>query len=424
MKTKLVGFVLVAAAAGAAWYIIHPPGVAFPRATGDAVTAAGPANAAPKTAVAGPADGKAGNTAAPAVTVVKASMADFVETVLVTGSVVARDEVMVAPEIEGFRIVDLQVEEGDAVDKGRVLARLSSDILDAQLAQSDANIARADAAIAVARSAIVQAEAAEKEAEQAFDRARPLRQSGTISESVFDQRQAAATSAKARLVSARDSLRSAEADRAAQAAARQETLWRKERSEIRSPVNGIVSRRTARVGAVASATGDPLFRIIANGEVELDAEVTERDMAGIKVGQPALLSITGSGDVRGAVRLISSEVDRSTRIGKARISLGVNPALRLGAFGRGTVETGRSRGIGLPTTAVVFRTEGATVQVIESDKVVTRRVETGLKSPQLVEIRQGLAEGELVVVRSGTFLRDGDVVRPVLAPTTVSKVTP
>ncbi|MBX9925457.1 MAG: efflux RND transporter periplasmic adaptor subunit [Hyphomicrobiaceae bacterium] len=409
MKSSLLVVAAVGAAA-ALWYATHLPG---PLAGADGSGQAGQVSA----------KDKAARTAPPAVSVVKASVADFVETVLVTGSVVARDEIMIAPEIEGFRIVALNAEEGDRIEKGHVLASLSSDTLEAQLAQSDANIARAGAAIAVARSAIVQAEAAEKEAEQAFDRARPLRQSGTISESVFDQREAAAKSAKARLASARDSLKSAEADKTALEAARREIAWRKERAEIRSPVDGVVSRRTARIGAVASAVGEPLFRVIANGEIELDAEIAERDLGRIKDGQPAVVAITGVGEARGLVRLISSEVDRTTRIGKAKISLGVNPALRLGAFGRGSVETARSRGIGLPTSAVVFAGDGATVQVIADGKVETRSVTTGLATQTLIEIRKGIAEGDTVVAKSGSFLRDGDAVRPIMAPTNLSTAT-
>ncbi|MDZ4841219.1 MAG: efflux RND transporter periplasmic adaptor subunit [Hyphomicrobium aestuarii] len=403
MKSNLILLAVIAAGA-AGWYVLHQPGQPVSGTAGSA--------AEPKTAV------------APAVSVVKATLSDFVETVLVTGSVVARDEVMIAPEIEGFRIVELAAEEGDTIKKGQVLARLANATLDAALAQSDANIARASAAIAVARSAIVQAEAAEKEADQAFDRARPLKQSGTISEAVFDQREAAAKTSAARLNSARESLLSAEADKAAIEASRREIVWRRERSEIRSPVDGTVSRRTARVGAVASAAGDPLFRIVANGEIELDAEISERDVGRIKDGQPATVTITGMGEARGVVRLVSSEVDRTTRIGRAKIGLGSNSAFKLGAFGRGTIETGRSRGIGLPTSAVVFGANGATVQVVKNDRVETRRVTIGLSSQQLVEIKDGIAEGDVVVVKAGSFLRDGDAVRPMTTPTTLSTAAP
>jgi HlyD family secretion protein len=138
---------------------------------------------------------------APAVSVIKVGVADFVETVLITGSVVARDEVLIAPEIEGLRVLELLADEGDRVAKGQVLARLVTTTLDAQLAQNQANIARAEAAIGVARSGIVQAEAAVKEADNAFERGKSLKQSGYVSGATFDQREAAANTAQSKLVS-------------------------------------------------------------------------------------------------------------------------------------------------------------------------------------------------------------------------------
>ena len=362
--------------------------------------------------------------ASPAVSVVKVTTANFVETVLITGSVVARDEVLIHPEVDGLRIEQLAAEEGDTVTKGQLLARLSSDTLDAQLAQNGANIARAEAAIAVARSAIVQAEAALKEAANAFERAKPLKQSGYLSGATYDQRESAAATAQSKVISARDSQTSAEADRGALVAQGRELAWKRSRAEVRSPVDGIISRRTARSGGVASALNDPMFRIIAKGEVELDAEVAESDMAKIREGQPATVAITGLGDVTGAVRLISTEVDRSTRLGKVRVFFGANPALRLGAFGRGTIVTANSRGLSVPTSAVVYMSDAshdtATVQVVSEGRVIERVVKVGLKTQMSVEIRDGLTEGDAIVAKSGSFLRDGDAVRPVVADTKVS----
>ena len=81
----------------------------------------------------------------PVVNVAAARETDVVETVLVTGTLVPRDEILVGPEIEGLRIIELLVDEGELVEKGQVLARLSKETLVAQVAQSDAQLGRADA---------------------------------------------------------------------------------------------------------------------------------------------------------------------------------------------------------------------------------------------------------------------------------------
>jgi HlyD family secretion protein len=350
---------------------------------------------------------------AAAVTVARVAPADFVESVLATGSLVAREEILVGPEVEGLRITEVLADEGTRVKKGDVLARLVADTLDAQLAQNDAALARATAGIAQARSAIVQAEARLVESRNAFERAKPLRTAGHMAESAFDQREQAARTAQAQLVAAEDGLKAAEAEKAQVEAQRRELAWRRGRTEVVAPADGIISRRMARIGGYAAGAAEPMFRIVANGEVELDAEVTETRMAALKIGQPARVEITGLGEIAGTVRLVSPEVDKATRLGRVRIFLGDNPALRVGAFARGSIETASGRGLAVPASAILYGPEGASVQVVRANRVETRKVKTGLVAGALTEVREGLSEGDVVVARSGTFLRDGDAVRPV-----------
>jgi len=361
-------------------------------------------------------DVKSGSTVtlAPAVSVAPVEVRDFVETVLVTGSLVPRDEILVSPEIEGLRVLDLKVDEGDRVIKGQVLATLVADTLDAQLAQSDAEMVRADAAIARAKSQIAEAEARAKEAARALDRARPLKKQGWIADSTVDQREAAARSSAALVVAARDALKVAEAEKAQVAARRRELDWRRGNVEVKSPADGIVSRRTARVGGMAVAAGEPMFRIIARGEIELDAEVTEAQILKLKIGQPVVVTAGGGVEANGKVRLISPEINPATRLGKVRVFLGESPNLRIGAFASGTIETARARGRSVPVSAIGYSGQGTTALAVIGDKVQQRNVVTGLTSDGYIEVKDGLSEGELVVARAGTFLRDGDIVRPVL----------
>jgi RND family efflux transporter MFP subunit len=352
------------------------------------------------------------------VTVARVVPADFTETVLATGSLVAREEILVGPEVEGLRITEVLADEGTRVKKGDVLAKLVADTLDAQLAQNDAAIARTVAAIAQAKASIVQAEARLVESRNALERAKPLRQAGHMTEAIFDQREQAARTAEAQLAAAKDGLNLAEAEKAQVEAQRRELMWRRGRVEVTAPADGIISRRMARVGGYAAGAAEPMFRIVAKGEVELDAEVTETRLAAVKIGQQASVEVAGLGWVEGTVRLVSPEVDKSTRLGRVRIFLGDNPGLRVGSFARGTVITATGSGLSVPASAILYGSDGPSVQVVRANRVETRRIKTGLAAGALVEVRQGLGEGELVVARSGTFLREGDAVRPVLAGST------
>jgi HlyD family secretion protein len=352
---------------------------------------------------------------APAVTIARAAIQEIVERILVTGTLVARDEILVGPEIEGLRIVDILVDEGDHVDKGQVMARLSRDTLDAQLAQSDATLAVADAAIEQAKSQIVQADAALAQSGPALERARDLLKTGSGTQALLEQRAAEHRTNEARLTATRDGLNLAYADKANKEALRREILVRLARTEIKAPSAGLVSRRSARRGAIATSIGEPLFRIIAGNQIELDAEVPELRLSKMAEGQKAAIAISDELVVDGTVRLISPEVDRLSRLGKLRISLPPDPRIRIGAFARATIETVRRNALGVPSSAVLFDGHQPFVQIVRDGRIVQQLVKIGLQVKGITEIASGLREGDVVVARAGAFLRDGDAVRPVEA---------
>jgi RND family efflux transporter MFP subunit len=349
------------------------------------------------------------------VSVVRVAPHAFVETLALSGSLIPRDEILIGPEIEGLRVLDVLVEEGAAVKRGQVLARLVPDTLDAQLAQNEASLARNAAATAQARSTISEAEARLKEAQNAIGRARTLRDAGHVSDAVFDQRESVFKLAEAQLNAARDGLKASEADRAAIEAQRRELLWRRSKTEVTAPADGIISHRRARIGATAALVSqEPMFRMIANGQIELDAEVPQAHLVRLAEGQKARIAIPGNGEVEGTVRLVSPAVDPTSRLGRVRILLGNDPNLRIGTFARGEVVIARGSGLAVPRSAVQFGKSGPSVQVVENETIETRPVVLGLMEADKLEIREGVAEGTFVVAKSGTFLRNGDRVRPVV----------
>jgi HlyD family secretion protein len=261
------------------------------------------------------------------VTVVPASRRCFPDTLETAGRLVPREEIFVRPEIEGMRVSQVLVENGDRVAEGAVLARLG----------------RADG------------------------------QSGTLP--------AAAT--------------------------------------IKAPAAGVISYRSAQVHAPASARGEPLFRLIVGGEVELEAEVPAPKLTKLAPGQSASIEIPGRDEILiGRVRSVPSVVDEKTQMAAVRIFLG-DQKLPMGVFAKAVVIVGESCGPSVPLSAVVYDdSDAAIVQVVRNDRIETRRARVGLLSEGNIEIREGLKEGEMVVVRSGAFLREGDPVRAVVAKPT------
>lgn len=362
-----------------------------------------------------PAPTSASHAPLPVVSVVEAGKRDVIQTIVVNGTLTPRDEILVTPEIEGYRVTEVLFEEGDRVAKGQVLIRLSRDLITQQIAQQNAVVDRAKAAISQAQTNILQAEAAEVEARQAFERARLLMQGGNTTAVIMEGRTAALRQAEGRLAIARHGLAIAIADRAQARAVEAELALRLARTEIRAPEAGVVSRRAARVGMTATASSEPLARIIARGEIELEGEVLDASLPLFREGALALIDLGHGGRAQGRVRVVYPEVDRTTRLGKVRISLSPDPRLRVGAYVRSEVEVARGAGVALPLAAVHHKgSNDSSVLVVSDGAVQMRQVQTGAENGTYVEITSGVAAGEQIVAKARSFLRSGDKVRAVL----------
>jgi HlyD family secretion protein len=353
----------------------------------------------------------------PTVTVVEAVAGSLTERVIVTGDLVPKEEILVTPQVDGLATVEILAEEGDRVEKGQVLARLSRDTVDVAIAQADAQIARAKASIAQAQTQIVQSQATLKQAQNSFERAERLRKTGTASVETYETREAEASVAEAQVAAAQEQLALAQADLALAEAQKREQMVRLGRTEIKAPTAGIVSRREARLGAVVGMSGTPLFRIIGDGEIELEADVAETTLSKLRTDQKANVVPAGrSQGVPGHVRLISPEVDRDTRLGQVRVALEETEGMAIGAFAYAVIETETLEGALIPLSAVLYGNGGrAQVQLVEDAVVVSRPVTIGLIADGRAVVTDGLKPGDEVVSVSGTFLRPGDRITPVVA---------
>jgi len=184
---------------------------------------------------------------------------------------------------------------------------------------------------------------------------------------------------------------------------------------VQAPAAGIVTAVAAVIGTTASARAEPLFRIAAKGEMELLGEAPVASLASLASDQAAKVTIVGLGEIAGKVRLVSTSVNPTTQLGQVHVFVGADPRLRVGAFGRASIETERRCGPAVPLSAVLYGPGGALVQVVRDGRVETRTVSIGLLADGQAEIREGVNEGEMVVARAGAFVREGDRVRPVTA---------
>jgi HlyD family secretion protein len=364
------------------------------------------------TALSGPV--AAQEAAAPTISVLIAKKKPIASTLTVTGSFAAVELVLVLPQVEGLRIEEVLAEEGDAVKKGQVLAKLSSAATDVRILQTKASMKRNEVAIEQAKNQIEQAKINEDRAASDLNRTKKLRTTGVSTVEQFDQRLAAYNLANSQLSGAELALSASEADLLGIEAQMKELELLKSRTEIKSPVDGFISKRNANVGGIASASRDPMFSLVQDGKIKLLAEVAESDLPKVKVGQKVSVVVSGvEKAIPGEVRLISAEVNQTTRVGIAHVQVAPGSRIPLGSFGRAEIALAASDGVILPLTAVTFGEDGPTVQVIVDGVVAERKVITGLVSTTEIEITNGVSPGEQVVARSGSFVRNGDKVTPV-----------
>ena len=180
---------------------------------------------------------------------------------------------------------------------------------------------------------------------------------------------------------------------------------------LRTPAAGLVTEVRTAVGAPASPQAGPMFRIAVNNEIELEAEVPSAHLLKLNPGATVRISRDDAPDVVGKVRQISPQIDRTTQLGKVRISLNNNPSLKVGMFARANIDAKRSCGVAVPRTAI----DRLTLQVVKGNTVETRRVRVGLTSETSTEILEGLDVGETVVADAGTSLHDGDQIKIMFA---------
>lgn len=353
----------------------------------------------------------------PAITVSEVTARRLTDRIIASGLVAAVEEVQVAPLVEGQPLDQLLADVGDVVTEGQVLAVLSKTTLDLQKTEAVASLAAAKSAIAQAQAQVVEANAASDEAQRVADRTAKLREGGTAPQAQADTARANAISANARVMVATQGLEAARAQLALAEARLQNVELMLSRTEVKAPVAGRIVARNAKIGAIATAAGQPMFVITRDAALELRADVAETDLLRLAAGQKATLRAVGMTDVlTGTVRLVEPAIDPVTRLGRARIAVdSAGDALRTGMFVEAEILTAERDGLAIPVTAVGSSPDGATVMRVKDGVVERVAVKTGIRDGGMVEIIEGLAEGDTVVTKAGAFVRAGDRINPVPA---------
>jgi RND family efflux transporter MFP subunit len=328
-------------------------------------------------------------TPALTVTTVRPATARLPLRLSANGNVAAWQEAVIGSESNGLRLREVRVNVGDVVRKGQVLAVFDADPVNADLAQ--------------ARAALQEAEANAAAAQSDAQRARALQSSGAMSEQEVTRYITAERTAAARVASARATL--------------SQQQLRLKYTQVVAPDSGIVSTRSATVGAVAGV-GTELFRMIRQGRLEWRAEVTAAELPRMKPGLKAQVKAASGATVTGTVRTVAPTVDPQSRVALVYVdlppSLAPGAPLKAGMFAGGQFELGESSALTVPQQAIAVRDGFAYVFRLNPDSRVSQlKVTTGRRIGERVEVVAGLPADALVVVSGAGFLNDGDLVRNV-----------
>lgn len=368
-RTRLIiALVLIAVALAAAWF-------AFSSGKSDGAATAG-------------ADGGAGATNIPNITVMIPGRVSVQAAISANGTIGARREMPVGVAGEGGQVVRVLVEPGQWVGAGQTLAVIDRSVQTQQAASLAASIkvAQADASLAQAE----------------LDRAQALVSRGFISKADMDRKRSTRDAANARVSVAQ--------------AQYKEAVARNGRLNIVAPAAGLVLTRQVEPGQIVGAGSGVLFRMAKGGEMEMLAQMAEADLQRVKVGTRATVTPVGTDlKIAGQVWQVSPIVNMDTRQGTVRIAVPYSSAMRPGGFADARLVSGTADLPLLPESAVQSGIDGNFVLVVGNDNKIQRKlVKVGAVTDTGVSIASGLTGNERVVVLAGAFLNPGDKVKPVL----------
>jgi RND family efflux transporter MFP subunit len=309
----------------------------------------------------------------------------FTRFLTLNGTLHAWQEVVIAPEVGGYRVEEVLVDVGDAVTAGQELVKLSSALLQTEFA--------------VKRAALKQMHAEYINAQLALERGKTISEKNLLSKSDLDRLNSEALSAEARRESAVADLEAAQ--------------LKLDFTRVVAPDAGVISSRSVTVGQLAQA-GTEMLRLLRQNRVEWRGEVPETSLASLQVGQLVTV-ISGDGrEFPGTIRAISPTVDINTHNGLVYVDVPTDDALRPGMFARGRIEFSASEAQLIPLTSLVSSDGYNYVFVVEADRHVRRQmIETGVIQGNNIEVISGLKTGENIVTKGAGFLKDGDLVNVV-----------
>jgi len=372
-----------------------------------------------------PVEARDTKTTAPTVAVAKATLENLSRGLVLTAEFKPFQEVELMAKVAGY-VKNINVDVGDRVKQGQVLAVLEIPEMADDRARAQAGVDRSQAEVARAKDQLQQAESAHEIAHLSYTRlAEVLKQKpGLIAQQEIDDAHSKDLVAEAQISGARSNLVAAEEQVHVNNAELQKVKTLFDYTSVTAPFAGVVTKRYADTGSMLQAgtasntQALPLVRLSENSLLRLILPVPESAVPTVHIGQQVDVRVpTLKRSFPGRVARFAEKVSLATRTMDTEVDV-PNPSLVLipGMYAEVDLTLDSRRGVlAVPVPAIDVgsdETSGQVVVVTPENRIEIRKVKLGLETADKVEIRSGLKQGDLVVVGSRAGLQAGQEVQP------------
>lgn len=334
------------------------------------------------------------------VNVIEAQPTTLTQTLRLSGTITAKENIVIGTPLTGLQIQSVNVEIGDFVKKGQILAILETSNVQSQLRQNNANLQRA-------KANLVSQQASLAEAETTLKRYQVLSKSNAVSRQELDQQQAKTRMARAAVQSAKAEIEQIQAQL-------DDSSHQRKKAEVIAPEDGIITKRSAEVGNLTDSNA--LFHLARNGKLEATVEASAEELSLLKTGLKVDIQVLNQ-TISGQIRLLASQLDNTSLTGKVYIQIQNPDKITLGTPVLALIRLPEmSLKVALPLSAVNFNSDGLMfVMIVNADgKVERRSITLGEVNQGKAEILSGLNVGEKVIQKAGALINEGDIVEPVV----------
>ena len=372
----------------------------------------------------------------PTVAVAKATTGDLSHLLVLTAEFKPYQEIDVMAKVAGY-IKQINVDIGDRVQQGQLLAVLEIPEMADEAAKAKAALQRSEAQVAQAQDEVKRAESAHQMTHLSYERLATVMKNrpGLVAQQEVDEAQSKDLVSEAQIAAAKSNLNAAVQAVSVSKAEQGKIQTMFEYTRVTAPFAGVITKRFADVGSMIQAgtasqtQAMPVVRLSQNTLLRLILPVPESAVPTVHVGQPVDVRVpTLNRTFPGKVARFAGKVQLSTRTMDTEVDVpNANLLLVPGMFAEVDLTLNRRNDVvTVPVSAVDLGSEtssdenpknnaaltGKVMVVTGENRVETREVTIGLETANRVEIRSGVREGELVVIGNRTGLQRGEVVRP------------